>query len=912
MNPVFVLGPHRSGTSVLTRVLNHCGLAVGSPESLLPPTADNEGGYWESLWLVDHNDLLLGIFGGDWRTSLPIDIESLPVELLESLTDRASAWAAAMDRGGPWVAKDPRLCLTAGFWKRVRSDASWVLGIRHPAAAVASLVHRRGDRVESREEALAIWRRHLAAAVLETEGKPRLIVDYDSLIGEPAPVLSGLVDWLRRHHPGVTPPADLEQRVAAEVDPRQRRHRAPDLPEGYCEAADIRIYEALVEGDLPGALERLRAWPAERAPFRVEELVDRHAAARSEVSRLSAELASRLSELAHLKTRLEYSDNLIRQSEPTLNRREVELERARSEVASLKRSWSYRVGQLIVSPASLIKKLAGGVSADPTGVDELSDDAARYRLLGNRPTIDLLLHAPEAAAESVRATVDSIIGQSYPDWRLTVAVEASAVSKFTGLSGSPGSNDRISVIPVPDGGDTGEALASALDAGSGEFVAPLQAGDVLTAVALLEMASRLDTAPGEIDMLYSDEERIAADGTSAVYRKPGFSPELLLSFDYLQRPVLCRRDLATDSGGFVAGRERDAIYDLLLRAGERARRVEHLPEVLCRTHRDATTTDAIPSATLTAAATRRGLESEAREGLVPGTYRVRFEVPDSLGVSIVVPTAGNAPMLRRCIESIRRFTLHPSYEILVVYLEAASRDGALRHLAHDIPFNFAKINNHAVRHTTSPHLLFLNDDVEATHEGWLRSMLEYSQQQPIGAVGARLLYPDRTVQHAGIVTGIMGGAGHAHRGLAADRPGYFGAAAVVRNCAAVTGACMMTRRDLFDQVGGFTESFPTTFNDVDYCLKVRDAGHRVVYTPHATLQHHESRTRGRDDAPVNSARHRQDLARMLQLWDERLLRDPYYNPHLTLWNEDFSPLTAHDTRVNDDYFRKLREETGLD
>jgi GT2 family glycosyltransferase len=292
-------------------------------------------------------------------------------------------------------------------------------------------------------------------------------------------------------------------------------------------------------------------------------------------------------------------------------------------------------------------------------------------------------------------------------------------------------------------------------------------------------------------------------------------------------------------------------------------------------------------------------------------------------VTIVIPTAGNAPMLRRCIESIRRNTIHPNYEILVIcnnceepavfeYLQQAADTGALRHLRYDVPFNFSRINNHAVRHCSNPFLLFLNDDVEATHEGWLSALLEYAQQPAIGAVGARLLYPDRTLQHAGMVLGIMGGAGHAHRGLPPDAHGYFGTAVVARNCSAVTGACLMTRRETFDQLGGFTESLATTFNDVDYCLKAGAAGLRNVYTPYATLMHHESRTRGRDETPANVDRFRAELAEMLRRWDERLLRDPLYNPNLTLWREDYSPLTEHDVRVNDEYFRELRLEQGLD
>jgi len=906
---IFVVGPHRSGTSALTRVLNLAGCYVGEPADLLPPTPDNPTGYWESRRLVELDDLLLAIFGTDWRNGRRIDVESLPAELYENLRSRALGWMETMDRHGVWVCKDPRLCLTAGFWLKARPDAACVVGVRHPAAAVASLMRRTGDRVESGEEALLIWRRHLAGALAATAGRERIVVDYDTLLERTASELGRIVGWLRRRDPAFEPVPDLEAEVERELDPSLRRHRGEQLAEELCENADLEIHAALLAGE-PVHLDRMPPpWNDAPLAFDLSDLVQRHEDLRWEVQRLSVELRERGEQMSHLTSRLEHSDHALE---------------------SLERSRSYRVGRAILAPAvharTVVRRLQGK-EAEP-GRRTTSD--VRFRELRSHPRLSLVMAVGDETSEELERSIESVESQLYLDWQLSIGhddrVGPGTLKRLRHRARRNG--PRVRLVHVAGRSTTiADRLAAAAGDADGEFLALIDAGGRLDDNALLEIAIRLEAAP-DADVVYADHDTLDEEGNGRdPFFKPDFSPELLLSSNYLCGLTFVRRSLIRNAGGIRSGFDGSHDFDLYLRVSEQARRLEHVRKVLY--HRPETDPEAVAARTvsgreaLRSALARRDQRAEVEEGRVPGTYRVRFRVPDNPAVSVIIPTAGRGGLLKRCVDSVIEHTRDIELEILVVgnncreretldYIERASKEGTLRYIEYNVPFNFARINNHAVRHTSHPYLLLLNDDVEATHAGWLDGMLEYAQQESIGAVGARLLYPDRTLQHAGMVLGIMGGTGHAHRGLPADQTGYFGSAAIVRNCSAVTGACLMTRRHVFDEVGGLDEELPIAFNDVDFCLKVRREGYRVVFTPYATLYHHESRTRGRDDTPANTARFRRELAWMLRRWDDQMLRDPYYNPNLTLWREDFSPLTEHDIRTNDEYFRRLRAETGLD
>jgi GT2 family glycosyltransferase len=837
---LFVIGPHRSGTSAVARLINLCGLHLGQPDGLLPPSADNPRGYWENRWLVDFNDELLALFGENWRTAGPIEIDSLPETLRTKLNDRAMAWTGVMDQHGAWAAKDPRLCLTASFWLALKPEAPVILSVRHPAAAIASLMHRRGDAVPDRQQAHAIWRRHFVGALTSTAGRPRLVVDYDRLLDDPNQQLKRIVNWLQERLPGYLPPPGHESTALSHLDRGLNRHSDTQSDDDYCDETDIELYQALLENDQQRIDALLDACRPQLTTFTLDGLITQRFELQREVSRLTGQL----------------------------NTSRLATSQVEHELTALERSRRYRAVKLLLAPIAFVKRL--------------------LRRHGGRPRFSILLREDDADPALIQTSIASVHAQSYPHWKLLNETE-------------------------PD-------LAGAA---RDSFIVLLDAGDLLDREALHVTASRLTQDP-QIDFIYADEDEIGPDGGFCnAFHKPEFSPEYLLSFNYLARFSAIRSELFKAAGGFRAGFGGERDYDLLLRVTERARRVERIPQVLYHARPTSQTeqdwTDQARKI-LMSATERRGEQATVSNGLCASTYRVCYAVDPLKRVTIIIPSSGDMRLLKPCLDSIECHTQHPRYEILVVLnggaadatcatLDRLSVDRPLRFIEQALPFNYSKINNHAAGLTDSPYLLFLNDDMRVLNNGWLTAMLEYAQLPEVGAVGAKLLYPNGTIQHAGILMGVMGISEHGHRGLPADQPGYFGQASTIKNCSAVTGACLLTRRELFDQIHGFNEELAVTCNDLDLCFKLRAVGKRIVYTPYARLEHYESQTRGIDDTRARQTRARGEVLRMWQIWGEQIDNDPYYNPNLTHWKEDFSLSTPWDKRLREDYMRNLRQES---
>ncbi len=531
------------------------------------------------------------------------------------------------------------------------------------------------------------------------------------------------------------------------------------------------------------------------------------------------------------------------------------------------------------------------------------------------PTFSLLMPTHDVDGALLRRTIDSLLAQCYPHWELHVA-----------LVGAPGQPQlrrmledysareprlRATVgLPAPD---VSTALNAALDRATGEFVGLVDAGDELAPDALYESA-RLLQETANADVIYSDEDRLSVAGARhRPHFKPDWSPDLFYSTMYTGRLALYRTALVRRVGGFRAAFADAGEYDLVLRLLQHTERVCHIPKVLY--HRRPADGAREPRAPDTGRAERaaidalrehfgrRGVGAEVGRGVLANTYRVRYLLGDKPLVSIVVPTRNAAGLVRRCVQSIRERSTYPNYEIVVVdnqssdpaavdYLQALERDGIARVVPYPLPFNFAAVNNFAVRHTRGELLLFLNDDTEVISAEWLEALTEHAVRPGVGAVGARLLYPDGRIQHAGVILGLGDVADHAHKHLPSDDAGYFGRARLIQNFSAVTAACLMTRRRVFDEVGGFDERLGMALNDVDLCLRLREKGYRIVWTPYAELYHRESATRGSYDTAEKRQRLREETEYLRRRWGARLERDPYYSPNLTRDRHDFSPRLA--------------------
>lgn len=499
-----------------------------------------------------------------------------------------------------------------------------------------------------------------------------------------------------------------------------------------------------------------------------------------------------------------------------------------------------------------------------------------------RPLVSVLMPVHNADPQLLVATVESARSQIYDRWELCAvdSISADAATRAA-LMKSVYLDERIKVKFLPEGEGTAVAANEALAMSSGEFLVLLHQHDELQPAALFEVVKLLNADP-RLDLVYTDEDRLDADGRRVQpFFKPGWSPELLLSMDYMSRGSVYRAELVKGLGGLRAEFEGSEGYDLVLRATEATRRIARIEIPLYSTRKGlgdggAQASD-VDKRVLADAVGRRGYEATILDGAPPGSYRVRYELTARPKVSIIVPTRDYLSVLSRCVDSIRDKTSYDRYEIVIVDNESAD-EPTLEYLANfdgrvlrcPGQFNYSAINNFTVSQVDGDVVVFLNNDTEVISGEWLEAMLEHCQRPEVGIVGARLLYPDTTVQHEGILVGCTGLAANL------DHRDYCGFGRVIRDMSAVTAACMMMRRQTFLEVGGLDEGIPIAFNDVDLCLKTGESGYRVVYTPYALLYHHEGMSRGR----VHPLR---DEIVFRARWSyQKKYADPFYNSNLDI------------------------------
>jgi O-antigen biosynthesis protein len=475
-----------------------------------------------------------------------------------------------------------------------------------------------------------------------------------------------------------------------------------------------------------------------------------------------------------------------------------------------------------------------------------------------RPRITVVVLGTHS--QSLQKTIDSVRLQSYPDWDLCMA------------DGRPN-----------------EALATA----TVEYVALLDPGDMLSQDALFHMVAQLQSEP-RADLMYSDEDHIdEADRRFSPFFKPDWSPDLILSENYVGHLMMFRRDLALSAGGFRSEFDLSADYNILLRMSRQAKLIAHVPRVLYHRRMDPALISS--SREVVESFVENGVRVE--DGLHPGRWRVRYPIPKGSRVSILIPTAGKIKILERNLLSLWTKAGHEDFEVVII---DNSRKGdavekyvdELYHKGHRIrrfdqrgePFNYSRLNNKAVAICDSPLLLFLNDDTEGITDGWLTAMVELAVRPEVGAVGAKLLYPNGLIQHAGVTMGLFGICGHSFKGLKGSGRYYYDFPDLIRNVSAVTAACVMIRSDVFRSVGGFDEAtFPIAYNDIDLTLRVAAAGYRILYTPHALLYHFEAFSKSASDFHP----HPNETLAFKNRWREVIARDPFYNPNLTRHNEDW-------------------------
>ncbi len=548
-------------------------------------------------------------------------------------------------------------------------------------------------------------------------------------------------------------------------------------------------------------------------------------------------------------------------------------------------------------------------------------DVAAMRLhidaMVRKPLISILMVVVQPDAAYLVQAITSVMAQIYPHWELCIAVDKAASPACRAVLEQYAAMDsRIKLVFSDAAEVAGSAslLNRALDLAKGDWVFVQNAIDLIAKNALFITATAINEHK-YWKIIYFDEDKLLGLPAQGVERsspnfKPDWNVDLFYAQNYIAHGCVFYANLLRQAGGFDVRFEQAGTFDVMLRCLEHveASQIGHIARVLCHV-REIESSDSESAAqqaltqgqaALNAHFLRTGVGAKAKIDEAAGAWRVSYTLPaPPPQVSLIVPTKNNAVLLRQCLESILRLTSYANYEILVVdngsdapqmleYLKTLATEPKIRVIRDNYEFNYSALNNDAVKLANGMVVGLVNDDIEVKSKDWLSEMVSQALRPGIGAVGARLWYPDHTLQHAGMV--LVGGvARHVHKHLPEGALGYAGRAMLMQEFSAVTGACLVIQKALFEKLGGLNErELAIGFNDVDFCLRLLEAGYRNVWTPYAELFHHESATRGQDDSPEKQRRAEAELRYMRKRWGDKLNVDPAYNPNLTDGHDDFS------------------------
>ncbi|MGP4963624.1 glycosyltransferase family 2 protein [Psychrobacter celer] len=545
-----------------------------------------------------------------------------------------------------------------------------------------------------------------------------------------------------------------------------------------------------------------------------------------------------------------------------------------------------------------------------------SDIAELESLFSSSPLFSIVIPTYNTEEKYLRACIDSILAQSFGSFELCIADDCSPDEHVREVLGDYEALDsRVKVVYRQKNGHISKASNSAIEMATGRYIVLVDHDDMLAEHALYYCAQAIDENP-DIKILYSDEDKIDEHGVrSNPHFKSDWNPDLLYSQNYVSHLGVYDTELVKRIGGFRVGVEGSQDYDLLLRCLPYVNdsQITHIPRVLYHWRaivgstavgagEKSYTTDAGIKALQDYFDTNGPSGARVTMGKVPNTYKVDWPIPNPMPkVSMLIPTRDGKDITEQAVRSILEKTTYPNYDILIIdngsekqetfdfFEQIQADDSRVSVIRYDHPFNYSAINNFGAAHTDGDIIGLINNDVEVINPEWLTEMVMHTIRPDIGCVGAKLYYANGQIQHAGVILGIGGVAGHSHKYAKDSDYGYFSRLLVIQNLSAVTAACLLVKRSVYDEVGGLNEADLTVaFNDVDFCLRVYSAGYRNLWTPYAELYHHESISRGAEDNPEKVARFNKEADYMKLNWTELLNRDPHYNPNLTKIREDFS------------------------
>lgn len=989
---VLMLGMHRSGTSLMARLLGDVGLGLGNEDDLLPAHPDdNPDGYFERHDVLEAHDAFLRDIGMTWNRIAGLCDQHLQLPQANSLSKALAGIVGSLN--APWLIKDPRLCLLLPAWNGAGIDYVPLVVVRHPLEIAGSLA-RSPRGIFPVANMLALWQKYLLRALSGLAGRPAVFVSYARLLASPQTELTRIVDQLSSLGvPGLSHPdaALLSQRIK----PGLRRQRSDDDPEGVLTHSQQQLWQALMaaataaqptslspdiaepdqvladyqaaydyfrevgrnlgRAEHPqqlGELQHAANQILERVRAR-QDLLEREVASLHEMRATQDAVTHDLRE--RLAIAIKHGEDLQHSVHAVSDREHANAEQLAAHSQSLqdmRRSLSWRVTAPLRWVAGAIRmprlswrveqrlyrlyygfpgishrhkrafvlwlhrvlpfltrstrsyalynqgaRRGNGQSAPPR-----MDAGRASALIGelkHKPKFSIIMPVYNTDRQWLHDAIESLKAQYYDNWELCIVDDC---------SNKPQTLEYLAQLDDPrirqQRMETNQGIArttnAALAMATGEYIGLLDHDDVLTRDALLE--NLLVLQDQTVDLIYSDEDKMDVDGDchGPVY-KPDYSPDYLFANNYFCHFTVFSRELCDAVGGLHYGYDGAQDFDLVLRLSEKAQRIHHIPKVLYHWRMVPSSTAAAAGAkpytweagrrALTDALVRREIVGRVDLGPYPNTYHVRRDVLVQPLVSIVIPFRDEAKVLRKCVESILEHSTWQSYELLLVdnqsrdaethalLRELAGRDGRIRVVHYDQPFNYSALHNWAVPQVRGDMLLLLNNDTEVISPDWIECLLEHAQRPEVAVVGCKLLYPDETIQHAGVIVGIGSFAGHAHHLSPADHPGYMARPHLVQNLSALTFACAMMRTALYAELGGMDEkNLAVAYNDVDFCLRAREAGYLNVYTPHAELYHYESRTRGSENDPAKQKRFAAETQYMHQRHRAVIEHgDPFYN-----------------------------------
>ena len=544
-------------------------------------------------------------------------------------------------------------------------------------------------------------------------------------------------------------------------------------------------------------------------------------------------------------------------------------------------------------------------------VDKRTLRRQKHAAFAQKPLISIVIPLYCTPLPYLKELLESVRRQSYGNWQLCLADGSPDDKAKEFIEKHYGREKRIVYRKLEENGgisvNTNEAVALA----AGEYLMLCDHDDTLEPDALYEIVKAINDTGA--DVLYTDEDKVSMDGRH--YFDPNFKPDFnlfrLRENNYICHIFVVKKSLTDETGLLRSEFDGAQDFDFILRCCEKAQKITHIPKVLYhwRCHMDSTAADPSSKAYAYEAGRkavrehyqRLGIDAKVEMTERPGWYRSHVKVQGNPLISVIIPNKDHTDDLELCLFSMTRKSTYRNYEILIVennsekeetfeyYRKLPDRYPKARVLTWEKEFNYSAINNFAAKEAKGEYLLFLNNDVEILTPDWMEEMLQNCQQENVAAVGAKLYYPDDTIQHAGVVLGLGGIAGHIMCRASKEDPGYFGRMISVQEISAVTAACMMVKKSDFDAVGGLDETFQVAFNDIDLCMKFRAAGKKIIFTPYAELYHYESKSRGLEDTPEKQFRFDKEVKRFQEKWAQQLeMGDPYYSPNLSVTEGDCS------------------------